>query len=212
MSYPNGQFPDSALAAIPGGRLDKEAAAAWNAPGGPAENGCRPLGPNSSYRTLETQKEYWAAYQAGTGNLAAYPGTSNHGLGRAVDLADPSMREWIDEHGHAFGWAKVEAPSEWWHVNYIGGYTGKPQFVALRRGDHGERVKRLQKLLRHAGGVLPKRKPYRYWPAGLRFTGKFGRITERRVKRFQRDHKLEPDGVVGEKTWATLRRLGRKDA
>lgn len=207
-------------APIPGGVLEKEAAAAWNA--GPAKAGLMPAGPASSLRACGEPGDYdrgnygtqWYFHEAHLyhgGPLAAIPCTSNHGLGRAIDLAATWMREWIDEHGHEYGWAKVEAFSEWWHVNYVGGWTGKPVFVALRRGDHGERVKRLQKLLRHAGGVLPKRRPFRYWPMGLRFSGKFGGITERRVKRFQRDHDLRDDGVVGPKTWSTLRRLGRKD-
>lgn len=207
----NGRLPDSALADIPGGQLANDGAAAgWLA--GPAMAGLRPLGPDSSYRSYDRQSYYWNLYQSGAGNLAAYPGTSNHGWGHAVDLAEPWMREWIDEHGHEYGWAKVEASSEWWHVNYVGGWDGKKAFQTLKRGDKGERVKRLQKLLRHAGGVLPKRRPYRYWPLGLRHSGKFGRITENRVKRFQRDRNLGDDGVVGPKTWAALRKLGRKDA
>jgi hypothetical protein len=26
----------------------------------------------------------------------------------------------IDRIGAGYGWAKTEAPSEWWHVNYVG--------------------------------------------------------------------------------------------
>lgn len=213
MSYANGRLPDSALAEIPGGRLANDgAAASWNA--GPAKAGLRPLGPNSSYRTYEKQVEFYNLYGAGR---AAYPGTSNHGWGHAVDLADGGrwMREWIIEHGHQFGWYWGEVTSEPWHCTFNPEWwTGKPEFKTLRYGvkNNPSRVRRLQKLLRHAGGVLPKRKPHRYWPRGLPYTGRFGRITERRVKRFQRDHDLKPDGVVGEKTWSTLRRIGRKDA
>ena len=36
------------------------------------------------------------------------------------------MRSWIDKHGARYGWRKVEAPGEWWHVNYVGGYQPKP--------------------------------------------------------------------------------------
>lgn len=203
----NGRLTAAELAPIPGGQLANEAAAAWNA--GPAKAGLRPLGSNSSYRDFAGQQFFWNEFQAGRGNLAAVPGTSNHGWGIAIDLRDPWMRTWIDEHGHEYGWAKTEAPSEWWHVNYVGGWSGKSQFVALKRGSKGPRVKRLQKLLRHAGGLLPKRRPHRYW-AGP-YTGKFGRITKRRVKRFQRDHKLHADGIVGEKTWRKLRMLGREN-
>lgn len=212
MGYENGKLPDSALADIPGGRLANDgAAASWLA--GPAKAGLRPLGPDSSYRSYDRQVYYWNLYQSGQGNLAAVPGTSNHGWGHAVDLADPSwMREWIIEHGHAYGWYWGEAPSEVWHVTWSGEeWAGRPVFVPLRRGvrNNHARVRRLQKMLRHAGGVLPKPRPGRYWRG--RFTGRFGLRTERAVRRFQRDHHLAPDGVVGPRTWATLRRLGRKD-
>ena len=48
------------------------------------------------------------------------PGTSSHEYGSALDLADPSMRTVVDQIGAKYGWAKTEAPSEWWHVNYVG--------------------------------------------------------------------------------------------
>ena len=40
--------------------------------------------------------------------------------GAALDLADPSMRNVIDEIGASYGWEKTEASGEWWHVNYVG--------------------------------------------------------------------------------------------
>ena len=120
----NGRLPASMLAPIPGGRLRKDAAAAWNA--GPAKAGCRPLGPNSSYRDYSGQVYFWNLYTSGRGNLAARPGTSNHGLGVAVDLAAQWMRTWIDKNGRRYGWAKTEAPSEWWHVCFTGSWS-KPK-------------------------------------------------------------------------------------
>src|SRR5262245_46020726 len=114
----NGRLSKSELASIPGGELAVAAAAAWNAPGGPADAGLKPEGPRSSYRTYAQQEEFWAIYQAG-GNLAARPGTSNHGMGIAIDLADEWMRSWVDEHGAEFGWRKTEAMGEWWHVNFV---------------------------------------------------------------------------------------------
>lgn len=117
----NGRFPSYALRSIPSGRLAIKAAAAWNS--GPAKAGLRPLGSNSSYRTYTAQVYYWNLYLSGRGNLAARPGTSNHGWGNAVDLAAPWMRSWINAHGAHYGWRKVEAPNEWWHVNYVGGFA-----------------------------------------------------------------------------------------
>lgn len=43
-----------------------------------------------------------------------------------------------------------------------------------------------------------------YQAAGLTTDGKFGPKTARAVQIFQRDHGLDPDGVVGPKTWAKL--------
>jgi hypothetical protein len=126
MTPSNGQLPDSALSPIPGGRLDHEAAAAWNAMNEKAAGRLHPTGSRSSYRPFADQQEFWDLYQAGKGNLAARPGTSNHGWGKAVDLAEQWMRDWITEHGGEFGWKKTEAPTEWWHVNYVGGFKPKP--------------------------------------------------------------------------------------
>lgn len=79
-----------------------------------------PQGSMSAYRTYEQQVETWRLYVSGAGGLAAPPGTSAHGLGRAVDLATPEMRRAIDILGPRFGWAKSEAPQEALHVNYVG--------------------------------------------------------------------------------------------
>lgn len=208
----NGRLTAAELSPIPNGQLSNDAAAAWNA--GPAKAGLSPLGPDSSYRSYERQQFYYSLYLSGRGNLAAFPGTSNHGWGHAIDLRDPSwMREWIIEHGHKYGWYWGEASSESWHVTFNPAWwTGKPEFKALRHGAHNNpaRVKQLHKLLRHAGGLLPHPKPHRYWRG--RYTTRFDRKTVRRVKRFQRDHGLRADGICGEKTWKKLRTLGRRDA
>ena len=60
------------------------------------------------------------SYLKGEGPVAAPPGTSAHELGTAVDLATPEMRHVVDLIGARFGWEKVEAPTEWWHINYVG--------------------------------------------------------------------------------------------
>jgi hypothetical protein len=140
----NGNLPSSMLTIIPPGRLERSAAAAWNA--GPGKAGCRLLGPNSGYRSYAMQVYYWNLYQSGRGNLAARPGTSNHGWGRAVDLAAPWMRTWIDRNGARYGWKKTEAFSEWWHVNYVGGFRPPPN--PLRHLGRKQR-KAANKLLYH---------------------------------------------------------------
>ena len=106
--------------------LAPEAAAAWEAMRQEALASygvdLYPAGSLSGYRTYEQQAALHELYLAGLGEPASPPGGSSHESGNAVDLATPQMREVVDEIGATYGWAKVEAPSEWWHVNYVGGY------------------------------------------------------------------------------------------
>ncbi len=126
----NGRLPKSDLAPIPGGELRKDAAAAWNARGGPADAGLVPTGPRSSYRTLQEQHELFAELGPG---IAAEPGTSNHGWGVAIDVPSSWMWAWLQEHGDPFGWDKTEAFHVAWHWNFVGGVSF-PTFVTLKRG------------------------------------------------------------------------------
>lgn len=130
-NYQNGKLPASALAPIAQGNLKKEAAAGWNAMNVEArKRGLQivPTGSKSSYRTYEQQVELYNAYLNGTGNLAAKPGTSNHGWGDAVDVATTQMRSMIDQIGAQFGFSKSwsDAPSEWWHICYQAGHYKGP--------------------------------------------------------------------------------------
>jgi len=185
--------------------LDKEAAASWNTLRIVCKRYLRtdiyPLGSRSAYRSYEDQLYFWNLYQSGQGNLAAYPGTSNHGWGKAIDLAATPMRSVIDRIGSRFGWKKIEAPSEWWHVNYVGGFSRpnpgtSAKYPVARRGSGGRGqkwfVRKLQRRLRAHGFPLKNTK------------GEFNKLVEQRVKDFQRDHKLVPDGVVGKRTWRKL--------
>jgi hypothetical protein len=194
----NGRLAASELAPIPGGELRKDAAAAWNAPGGPADAGLRPGGPISSYRTYAEQEETWAIYQAG-GNLAAVPGTSNHGWGLVVDIPNSWEQEWMREHGPKFGWEKTEAFSEPWHFTYVPGvFTAPPAFKTLRKGSRGKRVvhysRRLAYIRRTKGGT-----PYLnrwFWKMKLPMVDG--------VRDFQRAYKLKVDGQIGPKTGAKI--------
>lgn len=52
-----------------------------------ARNGKNVFSINGGVRTVEESLRYWKAYQAGTGNTAAYPCCSKHMSGDAVDLS-----------------------------------------------------------------------------------------------------------------------------
>lgn len=124
----NGRLPPSALADIPGGRLKKEAAASWKAMrlhiGRKHNVWIVPAGSVSSYRTYVKQTYFWNLYRSGRGNVAAYPGTSNHGWGLAVDVKTTQMAYLIKKYARMFGWSHDEGArvGEWWHMRYVGGY------------------------------------------------------------------------------------------
>jgi hypothetical protein len=184
----NGKLSPSELSPIPGGQLEHKAAAAWNAKDGPADNGLMPTGSKSSYRLYADQVYFWEHQPP----LAAQPGTSNHGWGKAVDLAAEWMRSWIDDHGARFGWKKTEAFSEWWHVNFIGGVSF-PTFEVLKKGTKGKRVRFYTKRLAF---IHPSAHPayLKHW------FWRYKQPVYEAVKEFQRDQGMEIDGVIGEKT------------
>lgn len=128
----NGNLPQSDLAPIAGGQLTKAAAAGFNAMNVESRKRygveLRPTGSMSSYRTYAQQQYLYNLYLSGKGNLAAVPGTSNHGWGVAVDFATPQMRSIVDAIGAKYGWSKSwsDAPSEWWHIRYEAGHYNGP--------------------------------------------------------------------------------------
>jgi len=130
MSYQNGKLPASALAPIKAGQLAVEPAAGWNAMNVEARSlGCEllPTGSMSSYRTYDQQVYLYQQYLNG-GNLAAVPGTSNHGTGIACDVATTEMRSTVDRIGAKYGFSKTwsDAQSEWWHLCYQPGHYSGP--------------------------------------------------------------------------------------
>jgi hypothetical protein len=200
LAYANGRIPLSALSAIGGGYyLTHEAAAAWLAMRAyvHAKTG-HWLAVRAAYRPYSQQVYFWNLYKSGRGNLAAYPGTSNHGLGIAVDLFSPLDRYYINKYGAAFGWSKSwsDAPSEWWHIKYQSGHwhghvptAGPP---TLRPGARSVWVQRARNALCH--------KHVRVYYKGHTY----GRDMARAVKRFQKAHHLRADGIIGPATWRAL--------
>ncbi len=120
----NGVFTEANTAPIPGGRLWPEAALTWNAMhaayvaagGGPHE--LRPGGPNSSARTIGAQRGFFANQPP----PAAFPGSSNHGWGIAVDCPSARAQAWLLRHGRQYGWSHDEGArvGEAWHFRYVG--------------------------------------------------------------------------------------------
>lgn len=64
----------------------------------------------------------------------------------------------------------------------------------VKRGSKGDAVKKLQEILISKG----------YSCGSYGADGDFGADTESAVKRYQKDHGLTVDGIVGEKTWSKL--------
>jgi zinc D-Ala-D-Ala carboxypeptidase len=131
-TYANGMIPASALCPIwraPGERLSPAAAASFNAlsQAFAAQTGV-PLCITDSYRSLPEQ----ISVKARRGRFAATPGTSRHGLGRAVDLCggvesfgSPAHR-WMEQNAPLYGWfhpswaAAGGSLPEPWHFEYAG--------------------------------------------------------------------------------------------
>lgn len=171
----NGRLPATVLAPIPGGRLRKDAAAAWNAMCERARQQHRPVprpvGPVSSYRDYDAQEHFWRLYQSGRGNPAARPGTSNHGWGVAVDALAagwPTLR--VLAPRYAFTNVEGARVGEAWHWSNPGGAGArfpriKPRdpLLALTPAER-RRAKQVTALRRRARpGNLPRRVHLKAW-------------------------------------------------
>ncbi|MBX9246757.1 D-alanyl-D-alanine carboxypeptidase family protein [Actinotalea ferrariae] len=132
-SWPNGRIPLSALCSpdvAPTYHLRCDAAAALDRLAAAYRAGTgKALRVTSAYRTYERQVQIKAVH----GGLAAAPGSSNHGRGVAVDLADmgglgnfdaPGYL-WMKAHAAGFGWYHPPimepgggGPQEPWHWEF----------------------------------------------------------------------------------------------
>ncbi len=130
--YPNGHIPAKALCPLykaPGESLRPGAAAAFNALSKAYERDSgRPLCVTDSYRSIAEQ----VSVKASRGKWAATPGTSEHGLGVALDLCggiqsfgSPGYL-WMRQNAPLYGWYHPSwaEPSgslpEPWHWEYAG--------------------------------------------------------------------------------------------
>lgn len=204
----NGKLPKSELSRIYHPQykvyLEKRAAAAFNTLRIWSKKWMKVdlyvTGERSAYRSYTEQEYFWKLYQSGQGNLAAYPGTSNHGWGKAVDLAAWPMKVILDRFGAKVGWKKTEAFNEWWHYNYVGGFSRPNPGLSVKypvakkgSGGFGQKwyVKKLERRLRKLG-------------YNVKVDGNFGIVTRSAVENFQKNKGLKVDGIVGKKTWVAL--------
>jgi LAS superfamily LD-carboxypeptidase LdcB len=79
---------------------------------------------NSGFRTLARQKYFYNCYttkKCNNGNLAAKPGTSNHGRGVALDINTGAITtktyKWMASNASKFGFRRT-VPSEPWHWEF----------------------------------------------------------------------------------------------
>lgn len=124
----NGRLSDAMLAPIGGGqRLQPQAAQAWlSLQAAAAADGIH-FHVTDSYRTYTQQVALAAAKGLySEGGLAAQPGTSNHGLGLAVDVGDSAAKSltapelaWLQRNAGRFGFSTIAR--EPWHWEYHGG-------------------------------------------------------------------------------------------
>jgi hypothetical protein len=106
-----------------------------------------------SYRPLAVQWVKWNTYLNG-GNLAARPGTSNHGEALSVDLTDIGSDDlfWLRTHAREFGFQN-DVPSEVWHWTYYGGYQAdRSDDVNLEQYVKGEQTYRERYKTKEARG------------------------------------------------------------
>ena len=84
------------------------------------------LGITEGWRSYDRQVELYKLYKSGRGNVAAKPGTSNHGRGTAVDINgygnyNSPQFQWLLKNARNYGysWDTGKASGELWHWEYI---------------------------------------------------------------------------------------------
>ncbi len=122
-AYINGRRTSIETKSIGGGRqLRSDAADAFNRMRDAARRDGVNLNVVSAFRTMESQRSLYRAWQNGTGNLAAAPGYSNHQGGTALDIQTNRSRNsaayrWLAQNGAQFGFANT-VRSEPWHWEF----------------------------------------------------------------------------------------------
>jgi len=156
-------------------------------------------------RTNAEQWEMWRLYKAGKLKAtAAYPGTSLHESGLAIDVAEPA-RKWVRKYGKFYGWVKDSVPNEPWHMTYVPSLDrAKPKRVKATRVLDAATCRAISRAV----GRPRINKPL---PKGQRA---FWRHVQRHINAIMRGTEgwtpLKIDGRDGPKTWEGLRLSLRK--
>lgn len=145
----NGELPSKVLVAVGSGHLHSRAASAWRAMVAAAKKDGLTLKPTSRldlYRPYENQRRIFLTrfqlenngskvtriFEGRTWYLkkgyapVAVPGTSNHGWGLAVDVAESSGERlaWLKKNALKFGFSwevRMGPNAEAWHLRYFPG-------------------------------------------------------------------------------------------
>lgn len=160
---------------------------------------------NEGHRTMARQWYFWRLYRSGAGNLAACPSPfaphiRTGRIDHAIDFSnDTAVFAWLQNKGLN---PRRTVRGESWHIEItaseLRAYYAKwsHRHDVIRKGSKGAKVRTLQVLLRQTGYLRKD------WKAHEKYTLK----VRKAVRNFQRRHDLPVDGVVGPRTWRSLRR------
>lgn len=113
------------------------------------------------------------------------------GKGRVIEMRSSKMNvryDKLDSRWDYWGLPDFVDYSDWEEKED----TIMIELMVLSKGSKGEQVKTAQRLLKAMG-----------YKTGT-IDGDFGAKTDKAVRKFQRDAKLDDDGIIGKKTWEAL--------
>jgi hypothetical protein len=119
--FANGRIPDGKLVGVgEGEKLSVVAAQHFRRMDAAARSEGVDLRVVDGYRTVAEQSRLYELYLRGRGNLAAAPGTSNHGWGLSVDLdvrGEEGASKWLRNNAARYGFFN-DVTTEPWHWTY----------------------------------------------------------------------------------------------